>query len=363
MRILIVTPWFPTAGAPQTGLFVAREAEALAEAHDVRVLHLDWTGPAGSPSAPAPTPYTVERVRLRRFSPLDDRRARHLVRTAARDADVVHTHALTLLLPWLATGRPADLPWIHSEHWSALTAPETVRGALAVALRLLRPMLRRPDVVVAESSRLAAAVDAIRTGPTAIVPCVVPEVPVLEPPGGEPVRLIGIGGLIPRKGPLLAVRTLRELVADGMPAELVWVGDGPERAAVIAEAARLGLADRVDLTGVLDSAGVGAQLDAAHALLLPTQGDNFCVVAAEALVHGRPIVSGSATGAVDYAQPRVSRFVSDQRPAAYAAAVRELLADTAALSAADVAATVADRFTPRAVRTALEDVYRRAGTS
>lgn len=349
-----MTPWYPTADAPESGVFVAREAEALAEAHDVRVLHLDWSGRPGR--APVPGRATVRRLALRRANPLDYVRARRAVRRAS--ADVVHTHALTGLIPWLV-GRPARGPWVHSEHWSAITSPETRPRLERAALRGLLPLLRRPAVVVAESSRLADAIARSRRGPLAIVPCVVPPVEVRPLPRRN--RLIGVGGLIDRKGPLTAVETLAALRARGVDADLTWVGDGPLRDAVRRRAADLGVLDRVHLTGTLPGPELDRRYEAADLLLLPTRGDNFCVVAAEALVHGRPIVSGARTGAVDYADPAVSRFVESADAGAYADAVASLLAATADRTAEQVAATVAGRFDPAAVRAALEEVYRRAG--
>jgi len=361
MRILIVTPWYPTQRAPHNGVFVAREAAALATAHDVVVLHLDWTGGAGD-TLLSPQGVNARRVDLRRVRPLDYVRARRLVRAAARCADVVHTHALTGLLPWLL-GRPSDLPWVHTEHWSALTSPESLSPALRAALTVLRPLLNRPDVVIAESTRLADAVRAHRRGAVAIVPCVVPPAPLVDPPEAPPLRLIGIGGLVSRKGPLLAVAAVADLASRGVDVRLVWAGEGPQRPAVEAAARRLGVEDRVALRGALPPSEVLAELDAAHLLLLPTQGDNFCVATAESLVQGRPIVSGSNTGAVDYAQPHVSRFVVEQTGRAYADAVLDLREATARLSAQDVATTVQGRFTSETVRALLDDVYRSAGVA
>jgi L-malate glycosyltransferase len=358
MRILVVTPWFPTAASPSSGLFVAREAAALAEVHDVRVLHLDWSGVDAAP--PRHDGLALDRIRLSRRSPGDFPRARRLVAEAARDADVTHTHALTGLLPW-PRSRPVQGPWVHSEHWSGITAPETLSGPQRLILRAMLPALDRPDVVIAESERLAAAVRVHRSGEVAIVPCVVPEPPAVEPFPADGLPLVAVGGLIPRKGPLLAVGALALLRARGHDARLTWVGDGPQYEATRAAAVELGVVDQVHLTGGLDSAGVAAALDDARLFLLPTRGDNFCVVAAEALTHGRPVVSGAETGAVDYAEPEVSAFVTSASTTAYADAVEDLLARTAGTTPSEVAATVRGRFTPAAVRRGLEDAYRRAG--
>lgn len=357
MRILIVTPWYPTADAPQSGLFVAREVDALRGEHHVRVLHLDWTG-----ESPADDSGGVKRVRLHRSAPGDYARAHALVAEAAERADVVHTHALTVLLPWLRR-RVTHKPWIHSEHWSGLTSPETLGRSGRVALRLLRGALARPDVVVAESSRLAAAIVPHRSGPIELVPCIVPEVAVVEPPSDGLLHLVGVGGMIPRKGPLLAVEALALLRERGHDARLVWVGDGSQRGDATALAERRGVAEHFEVTGILPADAVSERLDAANLLLLPTQGDNFCVVAAEALSHGRPIVSGANTGAVDYAQAAVSRFVREQTGEAYAEAVLDLWHATRTTPAVEIARTVEGRFSPATVRAALERIYAQAGAA
>ncbi|MGQ3010097.1 glycosyltransferase family 4 protein [Microbacterium aurantiacum] len=356
VRILVVTPWYPTAAAPESGLFVAREAEALSSSHDVEVIHLDWTG-ADSDSSVA-SPHLVRRIVLHRTRPLDYWRARRIVAQRAADADVVHTHALTGLVPWLM-GRPSRKRWVHSEHWSGLTAPETLSIPQRLALKLLRRRLIAPDLVIAESTRLADAIRLRRAGPLTIVPCVVPPVELARWP--EDLEIISIGGLIPRKGPLLAVAAVALLRERGWEARLTWVGDGPLREAAARAAAHSGLSGVVTLAGTLDSGGVASALASSRVFLLPTQGDNFCVVVAEALSSGLPVVSGSATGAVDYAPPEVSRFVKEQSASAYADAVEDLIRATRDWTPERVSRTVAGRFTIDTVRAQLELAYKAAG--
>ncbi len=362
MRVLLVTPWFPTKAAPESGLFVLRDAAALAAAGvDVSVLHLDWLHDTETLAGLDPR-VRVRRVRLSRADPTAYASARRLVRAAAQDADVVHTHALTGLVPFLV-GRPAphDTPWVHTEHWSGLTSPETLSPALRAVRRLLVPVLRRPDAVVVACRRLVSALRPTRTGPVEVVPCVVdgPSQVVEAPRDMACLRLVGVGGLIARKGPLTALETLAALREQGVDATLTWVGDGPLREDVSRAAALAGLSDRVRLTGALPPDGVAAELDAADLFLLPTTGDNFCVVVAEALVHGRPVVSGSATGAVDYARPAVSEFVDGQDPARYADAVLRLRERTRGLTAQDVADTVEGAFGSDVVARLLLELYGR----
>src|SRR5690606_2304856 len=195
---------------------------------------------------------------------------------------------------------------------------------------------------------------------TAAVGCVVAPVHVASRPlrPARELRLVAVGGLVDRKDPLLAVRTVAELRDRGVPARLTWVGGGPLERATRRLARRLGVEDAVVLTGPLDTAGVRAALDAADMFLLPTRGDNFCVSAAEALVHGRPVVVGATGGQGEYIDPAVGRLVAEQTPQAYADAVVDLDRHTQHLTAAEIAATIGDRFAPERIAEAYVAEYR-----
>lgn len=362
MRILIVTPWFPTDESAESGIFVLRDAAALARDHEVAVLHLDWNGDAPTLSG-IDSRIKVTRRRLFRRSLGSYRTARRLVREAARNADVVHTHALPGLLPFLV-GRPGGRkPWIHTEHWSGLTAPETLTPAERALRIVLTPQLKRPDSVVVQCQRLARPIAKVRRRRIDMVPCIVddPETVVSSPRDPDLLRLVGVGGLVTRKGPEVALGAVKELNDRGIAAHLTWVGDGALHDSLLAQATAAGIPDRLHLTGSLPPQGVGEQLDAADIFVLPTLGDNFCIVVAEALVHGRPVVSGSETGASDYAQSQVSEFVSEHSAIAFADAIERVRAKTHDLSADDVSATVRGAFTSQRVADDLVAIYHSLG--
>ncbi|MGN6723791.1 MAG: glycosyltransferase family 4 protein, partial [Marmoricola sp.] len=213
--------------------------------------------------------------------------------------------------------------------------------------------------------RLAEPIRKVRRRRVDLVPCIVddPETVIAAPRQPDLLRLVGVGGLVSRKGPDVALGAVKELSDRGIPAQLTWVGGGALHDELLANAEAWGIADRLQLTGPLTPQGVGEQLDAADLFVLPTLGDNFCIVVAEALVHGRPVVSGSATGAVDYARPEVSEFVDEHSAVAFADAIERVRAKTAGLSAEDVASTVRGAFTSARVADELVAVYRAVGAS
>ena len=363
MKIIAVTAWFPSPKAPTVGTFVEKDVRVMARDHDIEVVHLIAPGLSAGRATGVETidhdGLRVHRIVMSPQRPDHIMRARRLLEPLIAGADLVHTMAFPSLLPF-ARSRPAA-PWVHTEHWSGLTTPATLPRVWRVALPVLRPLLGRPDVVTAVCEYLARPIRAERHGrSTEIVPCIVQPPAVLAARRGREGRtleLVGVGGLVDRKDPLLAVRTVAELVARGHDARLTWAGSGPLRDDVLALAADLSVADRLVLLGSVDSAGVRAALDAADLFFLPTKADNFCVSAAEALVHGRPVVVGATGGQGEYIDSRVGELVDHQDAVAYADAIERVAVATADLSAQDIAATIGDRFSNDAVRQGYLDVY------
>lgn len=361
VRILMVTPWFPTAANPVAGVFVERDAALLSEIHDVRVVHL--VDPAllsdaeSSDAESSARGFTVERIPWSRGSIRDLLSVGRRLRSLMSDADVLHTHAFQALLP-LAVRR-VPVPWVHSEHWSGIGDPGSLTPRGRAVLRATGRLLRRPDIVTAVSSHLADRIRVFRKGPIRIVPSVVSPASVLIDPPGDPdlIRLVAVGNLVDGKDPLLALATVRMLGERGRRARLVWVGDGPLREAL--EAAAEGTSD-LTLAGVQDARGVARALDEADLFLLPTRGETLCLAALEAITHGRPVVIGAHGGQRDYITSENGVLVSERSADAYASAVIDLWESRDARSAQSIAASVQDVYSPAAVRQGYTNAYREA---
>lgn len=361
MWVLAVTTWFPTPSHPSTGAFVVKDAQAIASlGHDVAIVHL--MPPHQAPHDPVGQigGLPVVTVPMSTSRPDEIASAGRRLRSLASGADLVHTMAFSALLPTI--GWRPSVPWVHTEHWSGLTAPHTLPAPWRLILPMLTPQLRAPDVVTAVCDYLAAPIRRERgPRPTEVVPCIVPVPDVApRPPADGRLRLICVGGLIERKDPLMAVDTVVELRRRGVDAELTFVGEGPLRADLEDHVRAVGLTEQVRLTGSLDRAGVLGELARADLFLGPTRGDNFFVSCAEALVGGRPVVVGATGGQGEYIQDRVGRTVAVQRPDAYADAVEAVLRSTEGMSAEQISATVGQRFSFDAVAHGYAGAYARA---
>ena len=120
----------------------------------------------------------------------------------------------------------------------------------------------------------------------------------------DPFELLFIGRLVRRKGVDILLRAIAALKDDDR-LRLRIVGGGPERDALIAEARRLDLGDKVVFEGVVDAARVSNLLETCHALVLPAivtetgETEGLGVVLIEAMGYGKPVIATSAGGIVD----------------------------------------------------------------
>jgi colanic acid/amylovoran biosynthesis glycosyltransferase len=113
-------------------------------------------------------------------------------------------------------------------------------------------------------------------------------------PGGP--RLVCVGRLCAAKGQLLLIEAIHRLVSEGIPVQLVLVGDGELRPAIEALITRLQVQDHVEITGWANTSIVRQQLLAARAMVLPSFAEGLPVVIMEALALGRPVVTTYIAG-------------------------------------------------------------------
>lgn len=125
-----------------------------------------------------------------------------------------------------------------------------------------------------------------------------PESPVPERP-----RLVCVGRLCEAKGQLRLIEAAHRLAQEGVPFELVLVGDGPMRSAVEAAIDRRGLRDRVSITGYVSGDRVREEILRSRALVLPSFAEGLPVVMMEALALGRPVISTFIAGIPELITP------------------------------------------------------------
>lgn len=358
LRVLSISTLFPSPARPGFGVFVARQAEALARRGDVEIVVVhpvglavtpfdrvlnsralrglpavahDWgvdvhyprfrylprTGPRWSASQIARAVLPLAR-RLHADRPFDVVDAQFFLPDGPAAADI----ARALGLPFSIKARGSDIHVWGTKPFARramLAAAHRAAGLLAVCEALKRDMaaLGMPEGRIAVHY---TGVDHARFRPV---------------PRSE--ARAAIAGLVPADGPLLAAvghliplkghdRTIAALGA--LPgARLVVAGGGPDDRRLRALAATLGVADRVVLPGALPVERLAMLLSAADAMVLPSEHEGFANAWIEALACGTPVVISDVGGAREVVRDASAGRLTERDARAIALAVRELLAE------------------------------------
>ncbi len=122
-------------------------------------------------------------------------------------------------------------------------------------------------------------------------------------------RVVSVGRLDVEKGQIFLLEAISQLVADGIDARLVLVGDGPLRAALEDAARRLEVADRVEFTGWLPAAEVIRTIEDSRGLVMASLAEGLPVVVMEALALRRPVIATSVAALSELVEPDVSGWL------------------------------------------------------
>lgn len=114
----------------------------------------------------------------------------------------------------------------------------------------------------------------------------------------SPLRIAAAGRLVERKNFPTAIEAIRRLNAQGIPARLDIFGDGPEMASLQAAVDERNLTDSVTLAGYRENWSREALAHDVFVNLSDTEG--FCIVVAEAMAAGLPVVATPVGGIKEY---------------------------------------------------------------
>jgi glycosyltransferase involved in cell wall biosynthesis len=329
MRIVLLPGiWPPDVGGPAThGPDLARFL--VERGHDVHVVTMGDRRPTKRPcpvtSIPRRYPFPV------RYSLVAAAGAR-----AARSADVVYASATYAAAAAVvtATSRPlvaklvSDPAYERARRYGlfAGTLEDFQRAGTIVVLALKRARtaaLRRAFRIVVPSSYLAdiARGWGLDTSRLLVIPNAAP--PVVEAdvvPDGH--TFVFAGRLTRQKALDVAI----EAVAQVPTAQLLVIGDGPERADLERHAERVGVNGRVSFVGAKSREEVLPLVSTAYAAILSSDWENLPHAAVEALAAGTPVVATAVGGVPEIVRDGVNGLLVPPRaPDELAVALRRLV--------------------------------------
>lgn len=281
----------------------------------------------------------VGRLRTRRFRAFPADRDWYLspglVAALARSrADLVHVQGIHTLVPPLAmlVAWLRRTPYVVTFHTGGSSSALRTR-ARSLQWRLLAPLLRRAAALVGVSrheARLFEQAAGLAPGTVRVVRNGGTLPPAPEGIVADPDLVVSTGRLERFKGHHRAVEALPVLLRERPGARLLILGSGPYEAELHALAARLGVADRVEVRFVppVDRDAMAAALAGAGVVVLLSDYEAHPVAVMEALAVGRPAVVLRTSGLAELAEDGWARAVEpDATPEDVAAAVLAQLDD------------------------------------
>jgi glycosyltransferase involved in cell wall biosynthesis len=129
-----------------------------------------------------------------------------------------------------------------------------------------------------------------------------------DPAAGQAVRaalgfapgdfVAGLSAVLrPEKNPVQLVEAIAQLRSRGLPAKALFIGDGPQRQAVLDRSASLGIDEHVVIAGFQQD--VRPYVAACDAMTLTSFTEALSLAAIEAMALGRPVVHPQVGGAAE----------------------------------------------------------------
>jgi glycosyltransferase involved in cell wall biosynthesis len=173
--------------------------------------------------------------------------------------------------------------------------------------------------------------------------------------------VIGLmGRLVPIKGHRIAVDALPAILQEFPDAQLIFVGEGPERSRLAARAAQLGVADHLHLMGAQPE--LRRYYAACDLVLQPSLNEGMGRTVVEALAMGKPVIASRVGGLPELIHHgQNGLLISPASSSELADAVCSLLHDPARRHRMGAAAcrSVTARYSVDAMVTAIDALYRK----
>ena len=243
-----------------------------------------------------------------------------LVRAASGGRTAVLSSYYSVEIRWIERRLPWAVPLLR---WSVETSDAVTAISSATAAAVGRYTGREVPVIP-----FSAAVSEDASGPVAA-----PAARAQGSAAAGAIRLLFVGRLVERKGVHILLRALAR-VRERVEATLTVIGEGPEAAALRAEAVRVGVGGAARFAGRVAEEELSRAYRTSDLFVLPAvvdaKGDTegLGVVLLEALEFGLPVIASNSGGIPDIVRHReTGLLVPPGDAAALAAAILETVQD------------------------------------
>lgn len=310
LRVLSLTPFFPSTQNQAFGCFIAEPVQALRRSgvfadviavnpvYKKRLTSLSSAGEVEWLRYPAiPGNLGLSSAGAFLFARLLPRIRKY---HAATPIDVLHAHsALPCGHAAALLSRELRIPFVVTVHGLDAFLSNQVKGWMGTSCqRVTRYVYQSARQVICISER----VEKVVLAGTPSAKCIVVYngvntdlfFPSTVPP--DPATVLSVGNLIPIKGHELLLHSIAKLRSTHPALRCEIIGEGPEYGRLNALARELNISDAVNFLGLQDRASVAEAMRRCTLFVLPSRYEGLGCVYLEAMATGKPVIGCRGQG-------------------------------------------------------------------
>lgn len=376
---LIVTSWYPSKESPINGIFIKKHAQAISTFRNVKAIYaLPGTGNNVEEKIESDT-YSMATATYTDSGNKKLNQVRYLfaLRRAYMQTvkqystpELVHLHVVFpaglfvyLLFNFL------NVPLLITEHWSGYTNEDGRYDKLQGFIKsVIQKLFNRAKGISAVSAYLRDAIAAktpANAGKLMITSNIlnVPDRVQLAAYSAAHIKAIFVGNLNDHEKNVSKLIDAVELIVKQYPQfEVTFVGGGDElpRYKRIAEQKDL-LNKHIRFTGYIDNSEIAPLYRQHHFYILTSNFETFSISAAEAIMHGLPVVSTRCGGPADFIDESNGIWIEEKSVEGIKAAIEKMIANYSSYRRIEMGESIREKYSTEQVIEQLKKLYHISG--
>lgn len=382
MKVLILPSWYPNNAQDSNGVFFRDQAIALAHAgHDVSLLAIklrsvrtlfnvnsekykSYENDEGVKTYRKQVWAAFPRIPYGNYFLMKSATTRLFKQFVSQYGlpDIIHAHALVYAgVIASELGKKYNIPVVLTEHSTGFA-----RGIYrARELRQASAAVRHVAYRIAVSEPFSELLEQKLGEKWTYLPNIVADrfsTTVLRKnkPKSTNHVLLNLALMTAKKGQKYLLQATLLLKNRGIRVELWLAGDGPIRAELEEHTAELGLSNQVKFLGMINPSDVPDLMKKTDLLVVSSDYETFGVVAAEALMLGKPVVATKCGGPESIVKEGDGLLVAPRDPCALADGMQKVLEHLTDYDPMQISWRAHERFGARSVAAQLTEIYSKA---
>jgi glycosyltransferase involved in cell wall biosynthesis len=373
LHILHIPKWYPNPEDPQLGIFVKKQIIAAAAFDKQTVLYIKSVSTLESKYiidvkekdgiVEVFIYYKKPESRTKQFFMLTKlyKKGFKKIYKLAGKPDLLHVHNLISPAVWsYKYARDHQIPWVLSEHWSGYTSQTGVFASKMMWERKLWQWYsEKAKCTIAVSNFLKNAL--IKNGigkEHTVIPNVVESIVQENARKDEEIRILNVSDMVDSiKNISGLLDSFASLVKDFPQIRLYLVGGGKDLKKLKEKVKEMGLNKAVVFYGRLKNEEVLALYNEIDFVVINSRVETFSVVAAEALLAGKPLITTKCGGVEEFVTKDQGILIKVDDAVALKNGIKNMINDHKNYDSLSLQNYARNRFSTESVGKELHSIY------